>query len=87
VRRQRRLSVPKQPVVERVADREPEVLVPPDEAKAFAQFVARVAGRDVRAEAAVRPMPDQATKPRELLELPLVDIADLQHESLVSGEE
>ena len=86
-RRQRTVPVRRRSVIDQVADREPEVLVPPDEAKAFAQFVARVAGRDVRAEAVVRPMRDQAGEPKELLELPLVDIADLQHESLGSGEE
>lgn len=73
----------KPPVIQRASDREPEVLVPPDEAIAFAQFVARVEGRDERAEAIVTPMRDQIGGPKELLELPLVDIADLQSEPLV----
>jgi hypothetical protein len=66
--------------------REPEVLVPPDEAEAFAQFVARVVGRDARAEAVVRPMRDQAPDNKQLLEFQLVDIADLQEEPKVWEE-
>jgi hypothetical protein len=72
-------------VVQRVDRREPEVLVPPDEVKAFAQFVARVRGRDERAEAVVHPMMlyKAGDDGQELLEMHPVDIADLQIESLV----
>jgi hypothetical protein len=65
------------------APREPEVLVPPDEAKAFAQFVARVASGDRMAEAVGRPAKDNATAGN--LELPesfSFDVADLQREPL-----
>jgi hypothetical protein len=58
---------------------EPEVLVPPDEQKAFAQFVARVAGRDAMAEAVVSPAANKtAARNTDLPEVPSVDIADLQ---------
>ena len=61
------------------APREPEVLVPPDEANAFAQFVARVAIRDEIAEAIVSPAKDRATSGNaELREILSVDVADLQ---------
>lgn len=58
---------------------EPEVLVPPDEQQAFAQFVARVAGRDAMAEAMVSPAANKtAARNTDLPEVPSVDIADLQ---------
>jgi hypothetical protein len=86
VRGSARQSAAIQPVVKRFGRREPEVLVPPDEAKAFAQFVARVAGRDERAEAVVRPMmPDKlGNEDKKWLEMRPVYIADLQLEMLVS---
>src|SRR4029077_20343478 len=62
---------------------EPEVLVPPDEARAFALFVARVAGRDAMAEAVVRPAVEKAVERNaELPGVPSVDLADLQPNSL-----
>lgn len=72
-------------VVPYIGRREPEVLVPPDEVKAFAQFVARVRGRDERAEAVVHPMMlyKAGDDGQELLEMRPVDIADLQIETLV----
>jgi hypothetical protein len=74
-------------VVRRFGHREPEVLVPPDEAKAFAQFVARVAGRDQRAEAVVRPMTRDkvGNEDKQWLEMRPVEIADLQVEMLESA--
>jgi hypothetical protein len=71
-------SAAKQP-----ATLEPEVLVPPDEAKAFAQFVARVAGRDERAQAVVRPASDKTTaESAGTSEFLTLDMADLQREPL-----
>jgi hypothetical protein len=49
----------KGPAVQTAAPREPEVLVPPDERKAFEQFVACVASGDALAEAVVRPAADK----------------------------
>lgn len=58
---------------------EPEVLVPPDEQKAFAQFVARVAGRDAMAEAVVSPAADKtAARNTDLPKVPSVNMADLK---------
>ena len=79
----RRVRLASQSMVEPAGNREPEVLVPADEAEAFAQFVARVAGRDQRAEAVVWPMRDQAIENKEFLEMQLVDLADLQVEPAV----
>jgi hypothetical protein len=71
------------PVSEQPATVEPEVLVPPDEARAFALFVARVAGRDAMAEAVVRPAVEKAVERNaELPSVPSVDLADLQPNSL-----
>lgn len=57
---------------------EPEVLVPPDEQQAFAQFVARVAGRDAIAEAAVsRAVDKTVARKTDLPQVPSVDMADL----------
>ena len=56
-----------------------DVLVPSDEARAFAQFVSRVQGGDEVAEAVVRPAKDKPTaRNTELTEIRSVDIADLQ---------
>jgi len=61
------------------ASREPEVLVPPDEQKAFAQFVARVAGQDVMAAAVVNRAPDKTIpKDAALPQVPSVDLAQLE---------
>ena len=80
VRAQRTVPVPKRFVFERAAKHDPEVLVPPDEAKAFALFVARVARRDEVVEAFVSP----ATKGNdELPEIAPVEIAHLQLQPLV----
>ena len=58
---------------------EPEVLVPLDEQQAFAQFVARVSGRDALAEAAVSRAADETVaRNTDLPRVPSVDIADLQ---------
>lgn len=66
---------------------EPEVLVPPDEQKAFSQFVARVAGRDAIAEAVVSPAANKtATRNMELPEVQSVDIADLQLDGTKSDQ-
>jgi hypothetical protein len=60
------------------APREPEVLVPPDEQKAFAQFVSRVAGQDAMAAAVVSQAPDKTiARSTELPQASSVDIADL----------
>jgi hypothetical protein len=61
------------------ATQEPEVLVPPDEQKAFAQFVARVAGQDAMAAAVVSQAPDK-TVPRNtaLPQVSSVDVAQLE---------
>src|SRR5215472_1454486 len=60
------------------APREPEVWVPPDEQKAFAQFVARVAGQDAMAAAVVSQAPDKTVaRSTELPQASSVDIADL----------
>jgi hypothetical protein len=69
----------KRPAIQGAVRQEPEVLVPPDEEKAFAQFVGRVAGRDAMAEAVVSPaVNNTANRNTELREVPSVDIADLQ---------
>ena len=69
----------KHPAVQSAAPREPEVLVPPDEQKAFAQFVACVAGRDAIAQAVVtRAANKTVNRNTELPQVPSVDIADLQ---------
>jgi hypothetical protein len=66
----------KRPVVQSAVPQEPEVLVPPDEQKAFAEFVACVARRDTIAQAVATPA---ATKTfTELPRVSSVDIADLQ---------
>jgi hypothetical protein len=70
----------KQSIARRRARREPEVLVPPDEGKAFAQFVARLRRRDEVAQAFVSPAAD---KNSELPRIPPVEIARLQLEPLV----
>jgi hypothetical protein len=66
-----------------IASNELEVLVPPDEGKAFHQFVARVQGQGQVAQAvaspAVSPVPDEKN---ELSEIAPVEIARLQLEPL-----
>jgi hypothetical protein len=87
VQRSARQSAAIRPKAKPFGRREPEVLVPPDEAKAFAQFVARVAGRDERAEAVVRPMMRDkvGNEDKQWLEMRPVDVADLQLETLESA--
>jgi len=68
----------KRPAVQSVR-REPEILVPPDEQKAFAQFVACIARRDARAQAVVKPAANQTVNGNtELPRVSFVEIADLQ---------
>jgi hypothetical protein len=68
-----------------LASGELEVLVPPDEGKAFHQFVARLQGHEQVAQAVASPIvssvPDEKT---ELPEIAPVEIARLQLEPLVS---
>jgi len=69
----------KRPVAQRAVPQEPEVLVPPDEQNALAQFVACVARRDAMAQAVVTPAANQTIRRNtELPQVPSVDIADLQ---------
>ena len=69
----------KHPAVQRAVVREPEVLVPPDEQQAFAEFVACVARSDVRAQAVVTPAANKTVnRNTELPQVSLVEIADLQ---------
>jgi hypothetical protein len=67
-------------IAKRPTRREPEVLVPPDEGKAFAQFVARLRRRDEVAKACVSPAGDMNDDPSRI---PPVEIARLQLEPLV----
>ena len=74
----------RQPIPGQAPDREPEVLVPPDEGKAFVQFVTRVRQRDVLAQAFVTPAPTTATdENKELPQIPPVEIARLQLKPLI----
>ena len=69
----------KSPAVQSAVPQEPEVLVPPDEQKAFAQFVACVARRDAIAQAVVTPASNKTgNMTTELPRVSSVDIADLQ---------
>jgi hypothetical protein len=59
--------------------KEPEVLVPPDEQQAFAQFVARVAGQDAMAAAVVSQAPDKTIPANAALpQVSSVDVAQLE---------
>jgi hypothetical protein len=65
--------------VQSTVPQEPEVLVPPDEQKAFEQFVACVARRDAIAQAVVTLAANKIVNmPTELPRVSSVDIADLQ---------
>lgn len=65
--------------VQSVARQEPEILVPPDEQRAFAQFVACVARRDAVAQAVVTPAANRTVnRNTELPQVSFVAIADLQ---------
>jgi hypothetical protein len=66
----------KRPAVQSAVPLEPEVLVPPDEQKAFAEFVACVARRDTIAQAVATPAANKTFT--ELPRVSSVDIADLQ---------
>jgi hypothetical protein len=69
----------KHPAVQSAVAQEPEVLVPPDEQRAFAQFVACVARRDAMAQAVVTPAANKTvSRNTELPQVSSVDIADLQ---------
>ena len=69
----------KRPTVRSAVRREPEVLVPPDEQQAFAQFVACVARRDAMAQAVVTPAANKTVnRNAELPQVSTVEIADLQ---------
>jgi hypothetical protein len=74
----------RQPMAGQAPHREPEVLVPPDEGKAFVQFVARLRQRDVVAQAFVTPAPSTAAdENKELPQIPPVEIARLQLKPLI----
>lgn len=76
--------LPRQPIAEQATHREAEVLVPPDEGKAFVQFVARLRQRDVVAQASVTPAPSTAAdENKELPQIPPVEIARLQLKPLI----
>lgn len=69
----------KRPAVESAVPQEPEVLVPPDEQQAFAQFVACVARRDAIAEAVVTPVANKlVTNTTELPQVSSLELADLE---------
>jgi len=69
----------RRPAVQRVLRQEPEILVPPDEQQAFAQFVACVARRDAMAQAVVTPAANKTVnRNMELPQVSFVDVADLQ---------
>lgn len=69
----------KRSAVRSAVRREAEVLVPPDEQKAFAQFVACVARRDTMAQAMVTPAGNKTVRrSMELPQVSSVEIADLQ---------
>jgi hypothetical protein len=74
----------RQPIAEQEPHREPEVLVPPDEGKAFVQFVARLRQRDAVAQAFVTPAPSTAAdENKELPQITPVEIARLQLKPLI----
>jgi hypothetical protein len=69
----------KRPAIQSAGPQEPEVLVPPDEQKAFAQFVACLARREPRAQAVVTPATNKTVSANtELPQVSSVDLADLQ---------
>lgn len=69
----------KRPAAQRATQNKPEVLVPPDEQKAFAQFVACVGRRDAVAQAVVTPAANRTLKTNtELPQVSFVDVAALQ---------
>jgi hypothetical protein len=75
----RSLHHSKRPAVPSAVPHEPEVLVPPDEQKAFAQFVACVARRDAIAQAVVALAANKTVNMNtDLPRVSSVDIADLQ---------
>jgi anti-sigma factor RsiW len=69
----------KRSAVQSAVRQEPEVLVPPDEQRAFEQFVACVARRDTIAQAVATPAANKTVNTTtELPRVSSVDIADLQ---------
>jgi hypothetical protein len=71
-------------IAEQAPHGEPEVLVPPDEGKAFVQFVARLRQSDVVAQAFVTPAPSTAAdENKDLPQIPPVEIARLQLKPLI----
>jgi hypothetical protein len=69
----------RRPAIQSAVPQDPEVLVPPDEQKAFAQFVACVARHDAIAQAVVALGTNRAVNTNtELPRVSSVDIADLQ---------
>jgi hypothetical protein len=77
----------KRPAVQSASPQEPEVLVPPDEQKAFAQFVVCVAGRDATAEAVVSPAADKpVAEHTELPRVVSVDMAALEFNGAEQSE-
>jgi hypothetical protein len=68
-----------------IASSEPEVLVPPDEGKAFHQFVARLQGQEQVAKAVASPVVSSVPDGRnDLPEIAPVEIARLQLKPLAS---
>jgi hypothetical protein len=69
----------KHPTIRSAVRQEPEILVPPDEQQAFAQFVACVARRDAMAQAVVTPAANKTVnRNTQLPQVSFVAIADLQ---------
>jgi len=69
----------KRPTMRSAVRQEPEILVPPDEQQAFAQFVACVARRDAMAQAVVIPAANKTVnRNMQLPQVSFVAIADLQ---------
>jgi hypothetical protein len=73
--RVRQVRTTKRALAWQAAHREPEVLVPPEEGRAFAQFVARLGQRDEVAQAFVSPAADHSDEP---FQISPVEIARVQ---------
>lgn len=69
----------RRPAVQNLVRQEPEILVPPDEQQAFAQFLACIARRDAMAQAVVTPAANKTVnRNTELPQVSFIEIADLQ---------